>query len=178
MPANIVGRVVVGVDGSPGSLAALRYAVEQARRLGRVLVAVIAWKPVGNQVAPHRAPSAQYARLVREFAESQLHRAFDEALGGPPGDVTIESWVTVGPAGPALVHEAGQSHDLLVVGAGRRGRFRHALHAGTARYCLVHARCPVVAVPPPPLQAELGRRLRRRQEISRLLERVDQTWAG
>lgn len=167
--------MVVGVDGSPGSLEALRYAVQQARRLHRVLVPVIAWKPVGNQVVAHRPPTPQYARLVREFAETELHRAFDEALGGPPADVTIESWVAMGAAGPALVHEAGQIYDLLVVGAGRRGRLRHALHAGTARYCLAHAHCPVIAVPPPALQAELGTGLRRRQEISRLLERVDQT---
>lgn len=163
------------MDGSPGSLEALRYAVEQARRLGRVLVPVIAWKPVGNQLVAHRAPSPQYARLVREFAETELHRAFDEALGGPPADVTIEPWVTMGAAGPALVHEASQIYDLLVVGAGRRGRLRHALHAGTVRYCLAQAHCPVIAVPPPPLQAELGRRLRRGWEIGRLLERVGQT---
>ncbi len=35
-----------------------------------------------------------------------------------------------------------------MVSAGRRGRLHRALHASVGRYCLAHAHCPVVAVPP------------------------------
>ena len=41
--------------------------------------------------------------------------------------------------------------DLLVIGAGRRGTLAHALSCRVSRYCLAHAQCPVVAVPPPAL---------------------------
>ncbi|HYS37240.1 MAG TPA: universal stress protein, partial [Pseudonocardiaceae bacterium] len=49
--SKIVGRVVVGVDGSPGSLAALRYALREARRLAATLIPVHAWQPPGGDMA-------------------------------------------------------------------------------------------------------------------------------
>ena len=163
-----MGRVVVGVDGSAGSLEALRYALGQARRLDATLIPVYAWQLPGGEVAARRAPSASYARMVRELAEQQLIRAFEEGLGGLPADVVAEPWLVRGAAGPALVEAADRHHDLLVVGAGRRGRLRHPVHAGTVRYCLAHAVCPVVAVPPPTLQAEIPTQLRLRASADRL----------
>ena len=44
-PGSPPGRVVVGVDGSPGSLAALRWALHEARLRGAELRAVLAWQP-------------------------------------------------------------------------------------------------------------------------------------
>ena len=166
--SKIVGRVIVGVDGSPGSLAALRCALDQARRFATVLVPVMVWHPPGARLTAGRAPSPHYTSLLREYAETELRRSFNEGLGAVPHDVPLQPRVTTGPPGPALVGTADRSHDLLVVGAGRRGGIRHALHAGTARYCLAHAVCPVIAVPPPRLQAELPTRLRRRREIAHL----------
>ncbi|TGA93813.1 universal stress protein, partial [Streptomyces sp. MZ04] len=49
-------RVVVGVSGSPASLAALRVGVDEARRAGRVLVAVIAWEPPEGEGLYARRP--------------------------------------------------------------------------------------------------------------------------
>ncbi|MFC9614624.1 universal stress protein [Streptomyces sp. NPDC056938] len=46
--------------------------------------------------------------------------------------------------------------DLLVVGAGHRGHLHRALHPSVSRYCLAHACCPVLAVPPSPLEADLA----------------------
>lgn len=168
--SKIIGRVIVGVDGSPGSLGALRHALGQARRLEAVLMPVLAWNPPGGQLAARRAPSAQYLQLLRAFAETQLRQAFDQGLGGVPGDVALEGLVIKGAAGPALVETANRGSDLLVIGAGRRGPLRHALRGGTARYCLAHAACPVIAVPPPSLQRALPPRPIRHREISRLLE--------
>ncbi|WP_326778419.1 universal stress protein [Streptomyces sp. NBC_01445] len=44
----------------------------------------------------------------------------------------------------------------MVVGAGHRGHLHRALHPSVSRYCLAHACCPVLAIPPSPLEADLA----------------------
>jgi nucleotide-binding universal stress UspA family protein len=170
--SKIVGRVVVGVDGSPGSLEALRFALGQARLLEATLIPVLAWRMPGGELAARRAPSTNYARTVRDFAEADLLRAFEQGLGAMPSDVRAEPYVIRGAPGPVLVQAANRRTDLLVIGAGRRGTLRHALRAETARYCLAHAACPVIAVPPPRLQAALPTQRRGRLEVDRLLDEL------
>jgi nucleotide-binding universal stress UspA family protein len=169
---KILGRVVVGVDGTPGSLEALRFAVGQARLLEATLIPVLAWIPPGGEVAARRVPAPAYTQMLRKDAEQRLLRAFDEGLGGLPQDLQSEPWVIRGGAGPALVETANRGNDLLVVGAGRRGLLRHAWRASTARYCLAHAACPVIAVPPPTLQADIPSQLRLRINTDRLIDEL------
>ena len=109
---------------------------------------------------------------MREFAEADLRRAFEEGLGGLPSDVRAEPYVIRGAAGPVPVQTANRRSDLLVIGAGRHGTVRHTLWAETARYCLAHAACAVIAVPPPRLQAELPTQRRGRLEVDHLLEEL------
>ena len=45
-----------------------------------------------------------------------------------------------------------------MIGTGRRSLVGRALRKSIGRYCLAHARCPVLAVPPSALMAELGER--------------------
>lgn len=160
------------MDGSPGSLEALRYALEQARRLDATLIPVHAWQVPGGDVASRRAPSPGYERVVREMEEARMLRAFEEGLGGLPTDIVVEPWLVRGAAGPALVEAADRHNDLLVVGAGRRGKLRHPLHAGTVRYCLAHAACAVVAVPPPALQGKIPSQLRLRSSTDKLVHEL------
>ena len=65
-----------------------------------------------------------------------------------------------GEPGRALVSVASQAGDLLVVGTGRHGGLSRLLHGTVSRYCVAHARCPVLAVPPPTLELEVGYGLR------------------
>ncbi|MEU9106348.1 universal stress protein [Streptomyces xanthophaeus] len=60
-----------------------------------------------------------------------------------------------GSPGAALVDVARGPDDLLVVGTGSRAPLRRLLRPSVARYCMSHAACPVLAVPPSPLQAQL-----------------------
>ena len=55
-----------------------------------------------------------------------------------------------------LVRVACRPDDVLVVGAGRRGRLGHLVFSKVGRYCVAYARCPVMAVPPPALAREFG----------------------
>jgi Universal stress protein family len=76
----------------------------------------------------------------------------------PPG-VPVEPLVLRGEPGSVLVRVADSDDDLLVVGAGRRGALGRMTSCRVSRYCLAHATCPVVAVPPSAL-AQMGRGLR------------------
>ena len=85
----------------------------------------------------------------------RLRDAFDQAFGGLPGGVAVRPLVVRAPPGPALVELADRRDDLLVVGYGGRSRLGCAVHGSVARFCMAHARCPVLAVPPPELIREL-----------------------
>ena len=153
---SAVRRVVVGVNGSLGSLQALRLAADEARDRHAVLVPVIAWVPPGGDFAERSHPSPYLRRLWREAARQRLAEAFDAGLGGPPDDLTVHARVERGEAGPVLVDVAEHPDDLLVIGTGRRSPISRALRKSVGRYCLAHAKCPVLAVPPSSLVAELG----------------------
>ena len=154
-----VRRIIVGVHGSLGSLQALRYAADEARQRDVPLVAVITWIPPGGDMAERRSPSAHLRRLWRQAAWERLWGAFDAGLGGVPADLRVEPVVARGETGPVLVNTADQPDDLLVIGTGRRGVGR-MLHRSVSRYCLAHARCPVLAVPPSALMDEMSHGLR------------------
>ncbi len=154
-----IGRVVVGTSGSPGSLAALRYAEALARAHGAVLVPVIAWQPPGGDRADQIQPSGQLRQQWQEIAVTRLRDALAMLWGGIPCDLHIDPRVERGPAGWVLVNVACGDGDVLVVGAGRRGPLRRMLACRVGGYCAAHARCPVILVPPPELARDL-RRLR------------------
>ncbi|WP_042410519.1 universal stress protein [Streptacidiphilus carbonis] len=140
-------RIVVGVSGSLRNLAALRYAAVQARATERTLVAVLAWIPPGGEVAYRSAPCPPLAQVWRDCARQRLQTAFDQAFGGCPTDLKVQTLVIRGPSGPALCQSADQPADLLVIGAGARGPLARTVHGRTSRYVLAHARCPVLAIP-------------------------------
>ena len=155
-----VRRIVVGVHGSLGSLQALRYAADEARQRGVPLVAVTAWIPPGGDLAERRHSSPYLRQVWREAAWERLWSAFDAGLGGVPGDLQVEPQVARGDTGPVLVEVADQPDDLLIIGTGRRAGVGRVLHRSVSRYCLAHARCPVLAVPPSVLMEEMSHGLR------------------
>jgi nucleotide-binding universal stress UspA family protein len=159
---SIVGavrRIVVGVHGSLGSLQALRWAAGEARERRVPLAAVIAWIPPGGDLGERSHPSPYLRKLWRDAALERLTAAFDEGLGGVPDDLRVQVLVGRGETGPVLVDVASQPGDLLVIGPGRRGPIGRVLHRSVARYCLAHAHCPVLVVPPSALMEEMRRGL-------------------
>jgi nucleotide-binding universal stress UspA family protein len=143
-----VRRLVVGTSGSPGGLPALRYAHDVARRNDVPLLAMLAWVPPGGDLAERRCPSAHLRRVWADAARQRLSDALDTAWGGVSPGLDIKLVVVRGEPGPALVEIADCGDDLLVVGAGQRGALTRMWHGRVSRYCLSHARCPVLAVPP------------------------------
>jgi nucleotide-binding universal stress UspA family protein len=155
-----VRRIVVGVHGTLGSLQALRYAEAEARQRDVPLLPVIAWVPPGGDLAERRHSSPYLRKIWRDAAWERLTTAFDDALGGMPAGLQVEPHVERGETGPVLVDVANQPEDLLIVGTGRRGAFGRAFRRSVSHYCLAHAKCPVLAVPPSALVDEMGHGLR------------------
>jgi nucleotide-binding universal stress UspA family protein len=146
---------VVGASGSPGSRTALRRAAEEARRGGAELWAVLAWDPPGGEFSGRRAGTADtLPDEWRRLARNELLRVLHETFGAAGPGVRLRALTGRGPAGRTLVQIADRPGDLLVVGGGRRGRLRRLLSPSVGRYCLAHAVCPVLAVPPSPLEAD------------------------
>jgi nucleotide-binding universal stress UspA family protein len=147
------GRVVVGIDDSPGGLAALRWAVSFARSRGAQLVAVRVW---GLGLPPHggrRGHGNGHGHVVlafegteqREAAARLTGRTF-RAVGGVPRDLDVTIETPEGSPGPVLTEIASGAGDVLVVGTTRGPRPVRAVHGSVSAYCARHSRCPVTVV--------------------------------
>jgi nucleotide-binding universal stress UspA family protein len=166
-----VRRIIVGVHGSLGSLQALRWAADEARERQVPLSPVIAWIPPGGDFAERSHPSPYLRKVWHDAAFKRLSEAFEEALGGVPDDLQVQARVERGEPGPVLVDVADKPGDLIVIGSGGRNPLLRALHRSVGRYCLAHAHCPVLSVPPSALMDELGHgRLKPRSWSMRDLE--------
>ena len=140
-------RLVVGVDGSPGSYAAMRWAAEQAALSGATIVAVYVLEPV----VPLDFTGAGFA-AVSELDSRQLHRTgraltervAAEAAGGFAVDVHHLVIEHSNP-GQALVR-ASRDASMLVVGAHHHHGLGFLL-GSTGASCVRHATCPVVVIP-------------------------------
>ena len=160
----MAGRVIVGVDNCLAGLHALRRAVAEARNRGANLYAVRCWTTGAGTVA---AGAALPETELLDLATLEVSDALSAALGGPPRDVPL--WVVApeGPIGLSLVQLADRDDDLLVVGSCQRRSLRHPLSGAVAKYCIRHAACPVLVVPPPAL-ARATRDVS--EELRRLIE--------
>ncbi len=142
-----VERVVVGVDGSEGSIAALEQAAQESLRHGAQLCPVLAWSPPGGEscYAVHPAPPYVH-RQWAEDARKRLVDACEIALRDVLDDLTISPRVIRGDAGPALIACSARPNDMLVVGVSGHRKVHRLIHRSARRHCLKHAQCPVLVV--------------------------------
>jgi len=155
------GLIFAGVSGSPGSVHALRCAADLARQHDAILVPLLAWVPPGGDLADRKNPDPQLRQLWKDDAWQRLQEAIGTAFDGFPHGVRTWPLVLRGPASQVLISAASATSDLLVIGAGRRGTPLRLTSGRVSRYCLHHAHCPVLAVPPPALARQAGHGLRR-----------------
>jgi nucleotide-binding universal stress UspA family protein len=149
---NSVPRIVVGVDGSPSSRAALRWAVRQAKFTGGTIDAVIAWQipvmlesyswaPIGAEEAIDFGAEAKKtieAVISEDVAPADQHLVTSHVVNGHPAQVLLD---------------AASGADLLVVGSRGHGAFAEALLGSVGQYCVHHAHCPVLIIRGEPAQA-------------------------
>ena len=150
-------RIIVGVDDSPGGLAALRWAVHRARSRHCQLIAVRAWalqlpRHGGRRIRDdrHRHVVVSFAGTVqRSEAGSVIQRSFQLTSGGIPADVPIRIETPEGDPGTVLAGMARRDSDLLVVGTRPGHPAWQARHGSVSGYCARHASCPVAVIPAP-----------------------------
>ncbi|NMH97784.1 universal stress protein [Pseudonocardia acidicola] len=138
------GPVVVGVDGSPLSDAALAFAFADAEAHGSALVAVHAWQDM--VVDPNVG-----AYLDWEAIEREENRLLAEQLAGVAQkypDVPVDRVVVVRESPARLLVELSAGARLVVVGARGRGGFTGLLLGSTSQALVHHAQCPVAVVRP------------------------------
>lgn len=128
-------RVVVGIDNSDESVAALQWAGWEARLRGTHLHVVNVWEPRGSQA---RVQRKQWQRQARRLMRQALDRAFPQ-LSGQVEPVTVQSR----PAEVLVAASHGAA--LLVVGSRERGPFGHMLTSMAGRGA-AFTTCPVAVV--------------------------------
>jgi nucleotide-binding universal stress UspA family protein len=148
------GIVIVGVDGSAGARAALRWAMTEARLRKTRLRVIHAWTfsypggagygylgetldafPGGGLSSLHRASEDLIDHAIAEFAaEAEGLEIEREIVEGAPAEVLVG---------------AATEHDLLVVGSRGHGGFAGLLLGSVSQQCAHHAPCPIVIVQAP-----------------------------
>ncbi|WP_208028300.1 universal stress protein [Rhabdothermincola sediminis] len=136
-----MNRVIVGVDGSDGSRAALRWAASEAERWGAPLVAVWAWE-FSPLIVATNAPT-EIEELSQAVAQ-RLRETLVEELGEDGAD-RVEAHVVEGTPVRALLDQAG-ADDLIVVGSRGYGGFKGALLGSVSQQVVHYAPCPVTVV--------------------------------
>jgi|SRR5580658_1592866 nucleotide-binding universal stress UspA family protein len=140
-------RVVVGVDGSPPSRDALRWAQFMAHALGAPIDAVTVW-----EISAVVASSSWVDDWDPEKeAATNLRATVTDVLGSPPPS-PVREIVRHGSAAAELL-QASQGARLLVLGSRGHGGF-HGLRLGSvSSACAAHANCPILIIhgdtPPP-----------------------------
>lgn len=139
-------QLVVGIDGSESSRAALRWAVRHAELVGGRVGAVAVWR----QPSVVAAPDGIAAPPVISDAdlEAQATHWVEEARAELPAsaeDLVVPRVEEGDPASVLL--ELGSEADLLILGNKARGAIAGAIAGSVALHCVHHARRPIVLVP-------------------------------
>jgi nucleotide-binding universal stress UspA family protein len=137
--------IVVGVDGTPGSKAALAFALEEGLVRGVTVEVVTTWLmgPILSDIA-----TATTFEDERQRAQETQDAALAEVLEGFDERPAISQVVLQNFGGNSLV-EAARDAALLVVGCGRKNILARALLGSVSEHCVQHATVPVVVVPDP-----------------------------
>jgi nucleotide-binding universal stress UspA family protein len=141
------GRIVVGVDGSETSSAALAWAVRQAKLTGFGVDAVITWSIPASAAATGALPENfnPASDAAQSLAEAVAPTRSSNA------DVDLRTIEIEGSAGQSLV-EYAEHAEMLVVGSRGHGFVAGILLGSVSEYCVSHAHCPVLVLRVPHAQ--------------------------
>jgi nucleotide-binding universal stress UspA family protein len=135
------GLIVVGVDGSPGSVGAVDWAAAEAHRRGVALELLYAEVPTPPVVGMEPGPVAP---VTTETAPSFLIEARDRVLLEWP-ELDVRTVPMVGGPASSLI-SASADADLVVVGAHGRSMIARLLLGSVGHHVATHARCTSVVV--------------------------------
>jgi nucleotide-binding universal stress UspA family protein len=136
VPETELPRIVVGVDGSEPSKAALRWAAAVAQATRARLDAVIAWQYDAEYVPTDLEPAHD--------AEKVLSATVDEVFGADrPADMRLT--VKQGGAAAVLLQESSGAL-MAVVGSRGHGGFMGLLLGSVSSALAEHSSCPVLVI--------------------------------
>jgi nucleotide-binding universal stress UspA family protein len=142
-----IGPVVVGIDGSPLSEAALEFAFGAADARGVPLIAVHVWNDYAVAVAVLEP-------VEWDAVEAEEHQLLAERLAGwseKYPDVEVRRVVERDSPAHALIgHASASSAQLVVVGSHGRGSAAGLVLGSVSHALLHHSPCPVAVVRPDP----------------------------
>jgi len=142
--SNAEPRVVVGVDGSPESIEALRWAARYATATGAAITAVHAYHYPPAGLVPAGRPPQPITDQVRAMMQETLDTVLKQVYGTTTPE-KVATKVAYGHPAMVLVNESAGA-DLLVVGHRGHGAF-HGMQLGSVSiHCVTTALCPVVVV--------------------------------
>jgi nucleotide-binding universal stress UspA family protein len=141
-----IKQIIVGVDGSDNSRAAMRWAYDEAAHHSASLTAVMVWH------APVLPMSPPYGSLPPEGYETQPERDAAAVLEQLTADldarkpaVDVRTSMQKGNPAKVLIELSG-GVDLLVVGSRGHGGFAGMLLGSVSQHLVAHAACPVVVI--------------------------------
>ncbi|MEQ7008291.1 universal stress protein [Actinopolymorpha sp. B17G11] len=142
MTSERTNRIVVGLDGSANSLAAARWARNEALLRGADVEAVTVW----DRSRPRHLPDRPRHMTEREIVDACERMQQQQLADLDGGEVSIVTRVAQGDPVEVLT-ELSQAADILVVGARGRSGVAGLLLGSTSLACFPHAACPVTVVP-------------------------------
>ncbi|HTI76336.1 MAG TPA: universal stress protein [Mycobacterium sp.] len=152
MPSDIAhAGIVVGVDGSPSSTAAVRWAAAEAtmRNSALCLVHAAPPPPVAMSSAMVWPSAARTPVELREQQEARGRRAIDDAMriadGAGVRPAALSSELVFAAPVPTLV-DLSKEAQLVVTGCRGRGALRRGLLGSVSAGLISHARCPVAVI--------------------------------
>jgi nucleotide-binding universal stress UspA family protein len=142
-------RILVPVDFTPRSRAALRYALGLAETTGATVQVLHVVPPPSDVLRRAQAyiglPESQVTAEVLSHADAEL----DVLLSSVPHSMPIEKRVISGDAAASVVQIADdEGFDLVVIGSRGRGRLAAAALGSVAHAVMTCARCPVLSLVP------------------------------
>lgn len=144
VPDDRSNEIVVAVDGSRPSLAALAWAVGEARSVGRSVCAVRVFDPAFLYSPP--APVFESIAVARTAEREALDDAVAAIVGTDAG-VPVRKELLQGQPATEIIRRSEKAA-MLVMGSHGRTRVGSAILGSVGAACVRKAGCPVVVIPP------------------------------
>jgi len=140
-------RIIIGVDGSPGSRTALRWAMAQAGLTGATVEAITVWQDPARYGKAYgwTSPAFEGDTFINTMAKA-LDDTVDEVSAQLDRPVTVVTRILEGHPAEALLRGASGAR-LLVLGSRGHGTFAGMVLGSISQHCVHHSPCPVVVVP-------------------------------
>ena len=132
--------IVVGVDGSEASVAALRKAADLAAALHTRLLIITCWSVPNFYYGYADLDGTAFELDAKDRQAAALAAAFGDGCPVPAEESLLQ-----GRAAAELVKASSQAQ-LLVVGTRGHGEFVNMILGSVSLECIAHAECPVLTV--------------------------------